>query len=71
MFPYFHMCDIELQRELPHVHNTYGVGVGAFVCEGVEALGHDIKVAAFNYYNYKTPDGALTLSFRRSLRSWS
>ena len=48
LFPYFHTCDIELQRELPYVHKTYGVRVGAFVCQGVEALGHHIKVAAQN-----------------------
>ena len=46
MFPYWHMCDVELSRELRHVHMTHGVGVGAFVCQAVEAMGHQVKVVA-------------------------
>ena len=46
LFPYFHMADCELERELRHVHGTLGVGVGAFVCQGVEALGHHLKLCA-------------------------
>lgn len=45
LFPYFHSCDCELERELLHVHNTHGVGVGAFSCQSVEALGHHLKLA--------------------------
>ena len=45
MFPYWHMCDVELSREL-RVHMTHGVGVGAFVCQAVEAMGHQVKVVA-------------------------
>ena len=45
LFPYFHMCESELERELRYVHTTHHGGVGAFVCQGVEALGHQIKVA--------------------------
>ena len=37
MFPYWHMCDVELSRELRYVHSTHGVGVGAFVCQAIEA----------------------------------
>ena len=46
MLAYWHMCDVELSRELRHVHTTHGVGVGAFVCQGVEAMSHQIKVVA-------------------------
>ena len=46
MFPYWHMCDGELSRELRHVHMTHGVGVGAFVCQAIEAIGHQDKVVA-------------------------
>ena len=35
----------KLDRELRYVHATHHVGVGAFVCQGVEALRHQIKVA--------------------------
>lgn len=46
LFPYFHMCDVELERELLHVHQVHKAGVGAFVCQSVESLGHFLKVAA-------------------------
>ena len=46
MFPYWHMCDVQLSRELRHVHMTHGVGVGAFLCLAVEATGHQVKVVA-------------------------
>ena len=46
MFSYWHMCDVELSRELRHVHMTHGVGVGAFVCQAVKAMGHQVKVVA-------------------------
>ena len=46
MFPYWHMCDVELSRELRHVHMSHGVGVGAFVCPAAEAMGHQVKVVA-------------------------
>ena len=46
MFPYWHMCDVELSRELRHVHMSHGVGVDAFVCQAVEAMGHQVKVVA-------------------------
>ena len=43
LFPCFHMCELEWERELQYVHTTHHVGVGAFVCQGVEALGHQIN----------------------------
>ena len=46
MSPYWHMCDVELSCELRHVHLTHGVGVGAFLCPAVEAMGHQVKVVA-------------------------
>ena len=47
MFPCW-LCDVELSHELQHVHSTHGVGVGvgAFVCQTVEAMGHQVKVVA-------------------------
>ena len=45
MFPYRHFCDVELARELNHVFSKYGVGVGAFGGQAIEALGHQLKVA--------------------------
>ena len=44
LFPYFHMCDSESEHELRYVHATHHVGVGAFMCQGVEPLGHQVKV---------------------------
>ena len=35
LFPYFHACEAELERELSYVHKHFGVGVGAFTCQGV------------------------------------
>ena len=46
MFPYWHMCDGELSQKLRHVHMTHGVGGGAFVCQAVNAMGHQVKVVA-------------------------
>ena len=46
IFPYWHMCDVELSRELRHVHMTHVVGVGACVCQAVEAMGDQVKVVA-------------------------
>ena len=46
MFPYWHMCDVELSHELRHVHLTHGVGVGAFMWQAVDAMGHQVKVVA-------------------------
>lgn len=46
MFPYWHMADVELPREIRYVFKHHGVGVGAFVCQAIEALGHQIKVAS-------------------------
>ena len=39
-FPHFHVHELELERELQYVHATDHVGVGAFVCQGLEARGH-------------------------------
>ena len=44
-FPYFHTCKCELEHKLRHVQSNHHVGVGALVCQGVKALGHNIKVA--------------------------
>ena len=46
IIPYWHMRDVELSREPRHVHLTHGVGVGAFVCQAVEAMGPQVKVVA-------------------------
>ena len=40
------MCDVELSRELRHVHSTHCVGVGAFLCQAIEAMRHQVKVVA-------------------------
>ena len=45
LLPYFHMCESEFERELRYIHTTHHVGIGAFVCQGVDAMGHQIKVA--------------------------
>ena len=46
LFPYFGACEAQLEHELLYVHKNFGVGVGAFTCQGVEASGHQLKVVA-------------------------